>query len=293
MLGSKLSSRVYRAAAAALFLATLSGCPFVEVRDAPARPSPEDDLAQKVMRLERALSELQRGQTPDVQLQKRVDDQGRGLADLRVRIDELSTQAAAVQGRIEALEKTQGGERESARIGLSQWEARLSELDKKLDRLEKAQAAVRPAEPPRPAPVPVVERPQQQPPEKRVTPQALYDEAYGLYRKQGKHEEAREKFKAFIQTYPDAPLVPNAHFWVGESYYDQAQYEPAILEYDNVIKRFPKSDKVPSALLKQAFAFDALNDPGGAKTLLRKLVRDFPKSDQAAIAQKKLDALGE
>ena len=50
---------------------------------------------------------------------------------------------------------------------------------------------------------------------------------------------------------------------------------------------------MPSALLKQAFAFDALNDPVGAKALLKKLVRDYPKSDQAGIAQKKLDSLGD
>jgi len=33
------------------------------------------------------------------------------------------------------------------------------------------------------------------------------------------------------------------------------QYEQAILAYQEVIKKYPKGNKVPSALLRQAFAF--------------------------------------
>jgi len=286
-----LNGRACRAAGAALLL-TLAGCALTE-REYVQAKSTSDEFAEKIARLERALAELQRGRSPDAQLQKRVEDQGKSFADLRARLDEVSAQGASLQGRLEVLERGLAGERESSRVVWGPLETRLSELDKRVDKLQAA--AVRAPEPPRPvAPVNGAEKPPTAAAAEKKSPaQALYDEAYTLYRKQGKHEEARERFKVFLQTYPEASLIPNAYFWVGESYYDQGQYEPAILEYDNVIKKFPKSDKVPSALLKQAFAFDALSDPVGAKTLLKKLIRDFPKSDQAVIAQKKLDTLGD
>ncbi|MBE0616349.1 MAG: tol-pal system protein YbgF, partial [Proteobacteria bacterium] len=46
-------------------------------------------------------------------------------------------------------------------------------------------------------------------------------------------------------------------------------------------------------LLKQAFAFDAIGDPVDARILLKKILREHPSSEQAAIAKKKLEILGE
>lgn len=276
---------------ALLFLVPLSGCFYTEREYQQAKDASEE-LAEKVARLERALAEIQQRPAPEPQLQKRVEEQGKGLAELRARFDEVSAQAASLQGRVEVLERGVAGDRESNRAALSPFETRLADLDKRLEKLQASSA--RPPEPPRQTPPSSgPEKAPPAPPAAKNPAQALYDEAYTLYRKQGKHDEAREKFKVFMQTYPESSLIPNAFFWVGESYYDQQQYEAAILEYDSVIKKFPKSDKVPSALLKQAFAFDSLNDAVGAKTLLKKLIRDFPKSDQAAIAQKKLDVLGD
>lgn len=297
-----VTGRESRAALAALLVAAafVSGCAMTEREYLQSR-APVDELAEKVAHLERSLAEAQRdrvgqasaAQAPDEKLRRRVDEQGKGLADLRARVDELSLQIAGLSGRLEVLEKAGSSARESARAGASQLETRLSDLEKKLEKLQTA--AARAPEPQRPAPSPL-EGEKPQPPavvEKRSPFQVLYEEAYDLYRKQGKPEEAREKFRTLITTYPEAPLVPNAYFWIGESYYDQGQYEPAILEYDNVVKKFPKSDKVPSALLKEAFAFDKLGDAVGARALLKKLLREYPKADQAAIAQKKLDSIGE
>jgi tol-pal system protein YbgF len=143
-----------------------------------------------------------------------------------------------------------------------------------------------------PAPTPAAPERPAAPAEKRPSPQSLYDEGYALL-KQGKPEQSRDRMLEFLRLYPEAGLAANAHFWIGESYYDQKQYEQAILEYDKVVQKFPKSEKVPSALLKQAFAFDAMSDPADARILLRKILREYPSSDQASIAKKKLEALGE
>jgi TolA-binding protein len=67
--------------------------------------------------------------------------------------------------------------------------------------------------------------------------------------------------------------------------------ERAILEYEKVLKQYPKGDKVPHALLKQGFAFLGLGDRVDAKLLFQKVMKEYPQSPQAEIAARKLKVL--
>jgi tol-pal system protein YbgF len=119
------------------------------------------------------------------------------------------------------------------------------------------------------------------------TPDALY----GLAKKkfdQGEYEDAGQLFQAFLQQYPKSDNADSAQFWIGEIYYREKWYEKAILEYQKVIEDHPNGNKVQSALLKQGFAFSNLGDADNAKLILKELVRKYPDSNEAKIAQKKL-----
>lgn len=96
---------------------------------------------------------------------------------------------------------------------------------------------------------------------------------------------AREQFTKFLDQNPKHELAANAHYWIGESYYSEKNYESAILAYQEVIKSFPGKDKVVAAMLKQAMAFNAINDPKSAKFVLKKLIEGFPKSVEAKKAK--------
>ena len=98
-------------------------------------------------------------------------------------------------------------------------------------------------------------------------------------------------FEAFLRTYPASEYADNARYWIGESYYQQGDYERAILEYEKVLQQYPKGDKVPHALLKQGFAFLNLGDQVDAKLLFQKVIKEYPQSPQAEIAAKKLKVL--
>ncbi|MFQ5841745.1 MAG: tetratricopeptide repeat protein, partial [Thermodesulfobacteriota bacterium] len=65
-------------------------------------------------------------------------------------------------------------------------------------------------------------------------------------------------------------------------------YEKAIIAYDDVLKKFPKGDKVPSALLKQALCWLELGDKTFARSLLKRVIREHPRTQQAKIAKEKL-----
>jgi TolA-binding protein len=69
------------------------------------------------------------------------------------------------------------------------------------------------------------------------------------------------------------------------------QYEQAILSFQDVVKKYPKGNKVPNALLRQAQAFLEIKDKTSAEVLFKKVVKNHPGTSEATIAQKKLDAM--
>jgi tol-pal system protein YbgF len=121
-------------------------------------------------------------------------------------------------------------------------------------------------------------------------PEELYNGAYSKLA-QGDFKGSREEFKKFLELFPQTEYSDNAQFWIGESYYREKKYEEAILGFEEVIKKYPQGNKLPDALLKQAFAFIALNDANSAKLLLQKIIERYPSSEQAEIALTKLKGL--
>jgi len=81
-------------------------------------------------------------------------------------------------------------------------------------------------------------------------PQSLYQTAYNDYLR-GNYDLAILGFRQYLETFPDTELADNAAYWIGESFFSQAKYQQAISEFDEILRRFPRSDKQASALLKK------------------------------------------
>ena len=116
------------------------------------------------------------------------------------------------------------------------------------------------------------------------TPDSLYLKGLDLL-KAGDVVTAREQFTKFLEQNPKHELAANAHYWIGETYYSEKNYESAILSYQEVIKNYPGKEKVVAAMLKQAMAFNEIKDAKSAKFVLKKLVEKFPKSEEAKKAK--------
>ncbi|HJY83065.1 MAG TPA: tetratricopeptide repeat protein, partial [Candidatus Binatia bacterium] len=83
----------------------------------------------------------------------------------------------------------------------------------------------------------------------------------------------------------------DAQYLIGESYFDQKDYNRAILEFNDVLK-YRRGDKIPAALLRQAQAFLEIGDRTDARLILQKLINDYPNSEQAKEAKDRLQTLG-
>lgn len=118
----------------------------------------------------------------------------------------------------------------------------------------------------------------------------LYEETLAAYQ-DGKYQDAITGFKNLIINYPASSLADNAQFWIGESYMAQKKYELAIRAYHEVITKYPNGNKVPNAMLKQALAFIEARDDVAAKILLKKLMKNYPDSDEAKLAGAKLKSI--
>lgn len=272
----------------------LSACTLTQRQDAALaeKSNGSESIAEQITRLQRAVDETKAlvnkstEQSPDI---------SKRLADLGNRIEEVDANLRSYVGRLDAMEKmsNQAAPQPADSPRIKKLEGDLAALAKRIESFEsnsneKAAPAATTIAAPSPAkPKEITQEPKAS---KARSAQDLYDEAYTSYKK-GKHEASRKLFSEYISQYPNSDLADNAYFWIGESFYDQGKYEEAILRYDNIVQKFKESEKVPSALLKQAYAFRAINDSYSAKTLLNKLIKEHRNSEQATIAQKVLDLI--
>ena len=102
---------------------------------------------------------------------------------------------------------------------------------------------------------------------------------------------AVQGLRTFVSRNPGSPLIPYAHYWVGEAYFAEGKYYEAILAYNEIPTSWPENDRVPAAKLRQAEAFAASGDTQDARLYLKELIEKYPGTPEAAEAQQRLRSL--
>ncbi len=276
---------------AALALSGLMGC-VPATRQSIAQTQRIDQMAEDIQRLKREVHEA-RAPAPSSASDARL---GERLAELGARVERLDHEGKGLSGKLEEfdyalknLSRTDSAAAPSApeiqglKAEVKELFLRVDALTMRVNALGNSGAAS--------TTVGAVTSQPETPTDKPVSSKDLYDRAYKLYR-QGEYAKSNEGFNEYLRRFPDTALTDNAYFWIGEIYYDQRQYEQAIVQYDKVVQKFPDGDKIASAILKQAFAFSAIGDNLDARILLKKVINEHPGSEQAEIAKKKLAVIG-
>jgi tol-pal system protein YbgF len=107
-----------------------------------------------------------------------------------------------------------------------------------------------------------------------------YNHAKGLL-DAGQLTVARTLFGQLRDAHPDHELADNALYWMGESWYAEAQWLKAAQAFVRVAKEYPRGNKVPDALYKLAKSYERVGDAQGAGDVLRQLARQFPGTPMA------------
>lgn len=124
----------------------------------------------------------------------------------------------------------------------------------------------------------------------QIDPQKLYDSAY-LDITRGNNELARMGFLEYLNRFPESALADNAQYWIGETYYASEDYTRAIQEFNKVISNYSNGDKVAASLLKIGFSYSKLGNVSEAKRYLNQVIRQFPYSEEAKLAQNRMSSL--
>lgn len=110
------------------------------------------------------------------------------------------------------------------------------------------------------------------------TPKQQYDYAHTLIVKDQNFEEAARVLNAFIQAYPKNPLAPNAHYWLGRTYFVRENFKQAAFTFAEGFQKFPNSDKAPANLLNLGMSLSRMKQTKEACTAFSRLLKNFPKA---------------
>ena len=125
----------------------------------------------------------------------------------------------------------------------------------------------------------------EQDPAKVDTAEALFAKADASF-KARKYEEARQYYSEFATTFKKHPRTSESVYWVGECAYNLQDYGKAVLAYQEVIEKYPKSAKYKSAVLKQGMAFFKIGKDKAGRAVMEDLIRRYPTSPEAISAKK-------
>lgn len=115
-----------------------------------------------------------------------------------------------------------------------------------------------------------------------------YKIAVKLVLEKKQYIQAIQAFQDFIKKYPKSHYHPNAHYWLGQLYYNQGNKHDASYHFALVVKDYGKSSKAPDALLKIGIIMQETNQIDKAKTIYRQVGKLYPNSDASKQAQKRL-----
>lgn len=120
--------------------------------------------------------------------------------------------------------------------------------------------------------------------------ESIYYTAYSDYIKQD-YELAVSGFSQFLEKYPSSPLADNALYWIGECHFAQRKFEQAVTTFSELINRFADGDKVADATLKKGFSLIEMGRQNEGIAVLKELISKFPLSEEASLAQQKLNEI--
>ncbi len=270
--------RLVASVSTALLLVTLTGC--ASRRDMESLQNDMDEMKTRILSMEKDISGVKSLTQEEMKrslasFQAEMDSVRKGTADLQATLDSARVDMQALTGKIDdvAVQAKKPAEdiallKEDTNRRLTAFEERLLKVEKGLEDLQKSAADLKTAA-------------------TEATPEALYQKALDTFRS-GDAQKARDLFGKFLERYPRHELTANAHYWIGETYYAEKNYDQAILAFQEVIKNYPGKEKVPAAMLKQALAFRALGDTKSARYVLKKLIEVHPLADEAKTAKEKL-----
>jgi len=291
---------------------SLAGC--AEMQEATGVATQQDllQLRQEMMAAQSAQRGKGEADSISAQVDKRVREQtsehDRQVATLTRQIDSLNDTVTTLSGRVDDLTTKLDTVNRQLRGAVAPGTGPAATAPRPAAGASGAPAGgttpgASTATPTAPAPGPVAAVPPR-PTTGALQPQDIYQAAYIDFSK-GSYSLAIAGFREFLRRYPDHELAGSAQYWIGEAYLALARgfsdasqgdkasesLEQAVQEFKKVQANYPRADKVPTALYKEALALIDLKQPALAQARLQYLVDNFPRAEETSLARERLTTL--
>jgi tol-pal system protein YbgF len=284
-----------RLAVAAALLLALAAHPSAQNREHQQQAAELRILQEQQQQLSIAISQLSTQLADAIKaLGARLDDVSsatrKGLADQELSIRNMSGDLSAIRERTQETDtriRSLRDEIDALRTSLANLSS-LAAAPPPVDGIDPAAA------PPAGAPGPVSAAPPiapgPPPSTAGLSPTRMLESAKSDYFA-GQFSLAISGFEALLRTFPRTESAGEAQFYVGESQYALKKMPEAIDAYGLVIQTYRTSPFVPDAYRKRGQAYAQNGEPDRAREMWETLIKLFPDSDAARLAQQDLQRI--
>lgn len=246
--------------AVALSLLMLLGCTNEEERLKVNRDIA--NLQEQIYELERSQTELK-------------GDLRRAMEEVDRKMDDRSSQAN-MQEQVYSLQET-----------LSQFEARIQDLDSKISdvgrtRTEVATAPMQPVEGDTSVPIESVSG---------EVVESQFNKAY-LDFNRGKYDVAVLGFEGVLENFPNSPYTDACYYYLGRSHLETKDYQKAGENFRVITTQYTKGDFIKQAMYYEGQCYYYLNQHSKAILTLRDLIKQFPGTQEGMLAKQFLKKAG-
>ncbi len=104
----------------------------------------------------------------------------------------------------------------------------------------------------------------------------------------GRYAAAQKALQHYVNQAPHGQYISGAYYWLGDIALLKKQYAQSAQYFDKLIHKFPEFSKTSEAYLKRSVIDNALGHRDQAREWLRRVMRRYPGSTSAHLAQLQL-----
>lgn len=231
-------------------------------------------------------------------------------ASMYGQMEEVKNQLKSIRGDIEQLQFDNARINEKLIKVVSDFEFRLSELEKKKKEITPEQSILehidenldndtilakndknsmdKPAAPTSSTDKPKSDKDFVNKKTQEKSMEAQYQDAYSLL-KDKQYKQSQEAFTAFVTAYPSSDLTGSAYYWLGETHFLRAEYDKAAVQYLKGYQSNIRGSRASDNLLKLGKSLAKLEKRKEACITYIKLKKEFPNAQSTIKKQMKED----
>jgi len=127
--------------------------------------------------------------------------------------------------------------------------------------------------------------------ENALAPESLFMAAQSYFNA-ADYPTAYSTCEEFLQKYPAHAKTPDIEYQLGRILYKTKDYQGAVASFDRFLEKYSANPLEPSALFWKAESYYQMGDVADSYPLFNEVISRWPESEKASLAQWRLNVMG-